>query len=164
MKKTRQLHLWIGLICSIFILLQSATGLLLSEKQLFGLAGGMGGSPTQAQAASGMSGGSTSGVSADMPSKQAVSDQAASDGRPPMDGNRDNVTGGRGGQAAQQGVMGLIKGLHEGKIGHTDVRWLIDLGAIGMIVLTVTGIVMSVKTLRAQSVQRKRRLAAIANA
>ncbi|WP_270885274.1 PepSY-associated TM helix domain-containing protein [Paenibacillus aestuarii] len=156
MKRTRQLHLWIGLICSIFILLQSVTGLLLSEKQLFGLAGGMGGGPPQE-----MNGGGTSAAAADMPSKQTGSDQAASGSRQPMGDTQDSGMG-RGGQGGQQGMIGLIKGLHEGKIGQTDVRWLVDLGALGMIVLTVTGIVLSMKTLRAQSIQRKRRTAAVA--
>ncbi|UUZ85897.1 PepSY domain-containing protein [Paenibacillus sp. P26] len=36
MRKYRQLHLWIGLICSVFILVESVTGLLLSEPWLMG--------------------------------------------------------------------------------------------------------------------------------
>src|SRR3954463_7086002 len=36
MKKTRQAHLWIGLICSIFILMESITGLLMNEPWLIG--------------------------------------------------------------------------------------------------------------------------------
>src|SRR4051812_4280912 len=36
MKNTRKAHLWIGLICSIFILIESVTGLLMNEPWLIG--------------------------------------------------------------------------------------------------------------------------------
>ncbi|STO36655.1 Uncharacterised protein [[Flavobacterium] thermophilum] len=36
MRKMRNLHLWIGLISSIFLLVEAVTGLLLSEPWLIG--------------------------------------------------------------------------------------------------------------------------------
>jgi hypothetical protein len=75
-------------------------------------------------------------------------------------GNRPafNGAGGPGpGQGEANSVAGIIKGLHEGKIGNTNVKWLIDLTAIGMIFLTITGIILSIKTLRAQSISKKKR-------
>lgn len=106
MKRTRQIHLWIGLVCSVFILVQAVTGLLLMEPWLIG--GGKEGVP----------------------------------------GQRGQM-GGEGG-----GNVGFIKNLHAGKIGNTDIGWLIDLGAIGLIILTVTGITMSIKILKAQRIRR----------
>jgi hypothetical protein len=150
MKKIRQLHLWIGLICSVFILIESITGLLLSEQSLLGSGGDMKGRPTQAAA----------GLNAPMKGDRTSSaDQNASGAAP--QGSRPQF-GGDGAirQGGDTSLMGIIKGLHEGKIGTTNVRWLIDLTAIGMIVLTLTGITMSIKTLRAQSIQRKRRAVA----
>lgn len=148
MKKTRQLHLWIGLICSVFISLQSITGLLLSEKALLGLGGDMEGRP---QMAAGMNAPNTKSSDSATSTDQTASEGAAAipqGDRPQFgDGGSDNS------------FIGIVKGLHEGKIGQTNVRWLIDLTAIGMIVLTVTGITLSIKTLRAQRIQRKRRVA-----
>lgn len=40
------------------------------------------------------------------------------------------------------------RGLHEGKIGTFRIRWFIDLAAIGMILLTLSGIYLSVPILR----------------
>lgn len=145
MKKTRQLHLWIGLICSVFILLESITGLLLSEKGLLGLGGEMGGRP---QAAAGMNVTSTKSSNSAASNVQTVSEGAAT----APQGDRPQQFGG-----GNNSFLGIVKGLHEGRIGQTDVKWLIDLTAIGMIVLTVTGITLSIKTLRAQRIQRKRR-------
>ncbi|MEW9699375.1 PepSY-associated TM helix domain-containing protein [Paenibacillus sp. SI8] len=151
MKRTRQLHLWIGLICSVFILLQSITGLLLSEKALLGLGEGMEGRPPQSVA--GMNGSTTANSgNGDAGQTSADDKSAAQANRPQFGGDREG-----GGNTS---FIGIVKGLHEGKIGQTNVKWLIDLTALGMIVLTATGIMLSIKTLRAQSIQRKRRAAA----
>ncbi|UUZ85896.1 hypothetical protein LJK88_22030 [Paenibacillus sp. P26] len=40
------------------------------------------------------------------------------------------------------------------------MKWLADLTAIAMIILTSTGIALSIQTLRAQSMSRKKRLQA----
>jgi hypothetical protein len=117
-KKWRQLHVWIGLLCSVLILMESITGLLLSEPWLIGMEGREGmrghhGSPEGFQSA------------------------------PPQGGNS---------------LMGLVRQLHEGRIGGMDVKWLADLAAVSMIILTVTGITLSINTLRAQRISRTKRL------
>jgi hypothetical protein len=158
MKKTRQLHLWIGLICSVFILIESITGLLLSERSLLG-SGGMEMRSPQAisqnttdgsNAPTAVSGDHASDITA--PAGTVDQSQAA-----PSQGNGQAFKGGAEGGA--NSLLGIIKGLHEGRIGSTNVKWLVDLTAIGMIFLTVTGITLSIKTLRGQSVRRKKRLA-----
>ncbi|MCS7461580.1 PepSY-associated TM helix domain-containing protein [Paenibacillus doosanensis] len=61
----------------------------------------------------------------------------------------------------QQGnsFVGFIHGLHEGRVGSVNVKWLADVTAVGLIILTVTGISLSLQTLRAQRRSRNKRAA-----
>jgi hypothetical protein len=52
--------------------------------------------------------------------------------------------------------MNIIRGLHEGRIGNTDVKWLIDLTAIAMMFLTGSGIYLSLKVLGSERKRKKR--------
>jgi hypothetical protein len=62
-----------------------------------------------------------------------------------------------GGNGASQGsFMSTIKGLHAGRIGNTDVKWLMDLAALAMIFLTGSGIYLSLKVLGADRKRKKR--------
>ncbi|MGO4268340.1 PepSY-associated TM helix domain-containing protein [Paenibacillus sp. TAF58] len=159
MKRTRQLHLWIGLICSVFILIQSITGLLLSEKWLIGS------EETEMRPPGAMSQGMTNGNrDGAAPSNQASNSMTPSAGGDQgtagaMQGNRPALNGPGPGQDGANGLTGFIKGLHEGKIGNTNVKWLVDIAAISMIFLTITGIILSIKTLRAQGISKKKRRA-----
>lgn len=142
MKGNRQIHLWVGLICSVFILLQSVTGLLLLEPWIIG--GGEGGrgemsaAPTASTAVA--AGANTTTAVAAFPDRGAGGD--------------------RGGIEGGGGAASFIKNLHEGRIGNTDISWLLDLAAIGMIILTVTGIILSIKILKSQQIRRKKQRAA----
>ncbi len=72
-------------------------------------------------------------------------------GRSGFGGNRNIAGGPRAGAAmGQNSVMTTIRGLHEGRIGNTNIKWLIDLVALAMMVLTGTGIYLSIKVLRAE--------------
>nr|WP_268633538.1 PepSY-associated TM helix domain-containing protein [Paenibacillus alginolyticus] len=142
MKRTRQLHLWIGLICSVFILFESITGLLLSEKWLIG----SGGTDMRPPGAISQSSNSIT--------PPAAGDQGTAGAR---QGNRPAFNGPGPDQDGANSLTGIIKGLHEGRIGNTNVNWLVDIAAISMIFLTITGIILSIKTLRAQGIQRKKR-------
>jgi hypothetical protein len=159
MKKTRKTHLWIGLICSVFILIESITGLLMNEPWLIGQSSQLEGNrgdfqpgqfnrqfnqgtapqgttPDASQAAGQTNGqtnanGQTQGQNGTTPNMQFPG-QA----RP-------------GGEGMSQGTfMSTIRGLHEGKIGNTNVKWLIDLVALALIFLTCSGIYLSLKVLR----------------
>lgn len=142
MKRNRQIHLWIGLICSVFILLQSVTGLLLLEPWLIGGGeserGERAAAPASATAV--VNSTTTDGATAAFPGGGAFSD--------------------RGGMEGGGGAVSFIKNLHEGRIGNTDISWILDLAAIGMIILTVTGIILSVKVLKSQQIRRKKLRAA----
>jgi hypothetical protein len=59
------------------------------------------------------------------------------------------------GEGSSGSLMSVIKGLHEGRIGTTNIKWLIDLTAIAMIFLTGSGIFLSTKVLAADR-KRKR--------
>ncbi len=157
MRRTRQLHLWIGLICSIFILIESVTGLLLSERWLLG-SGSTDMRPPQAITQSASAAGQDTGQS-DQTANNTGRTFTARNGESASDGasanNRQAFKDGDRGEGS--GATGIIKGLHEGRIGQTNVKWLADLTAVGMIVLTSTGIILSIKSLRAQSIRRKKR-------
>jgi hypothetical protein len=148
MKKMRQAHLWIGLITSVFLLMEAITGLLLAEPWLIGqqpkgepmLMQGV----EQGQISSGNFAQGESSSSPDLEQR----------GFRPREGFR----GERGGNS----LAGIIRGLHEGRLGNMDIRWAIDIAAISMIFLTLSGIYLSVKLLRAQRKSRKKRSLKIA--
>lgn len=146
MRKTRQLHLWIGLICSVFILIEAVTGLFLLEPQLLGGSGQRGAPPQQMQQQQ------TTNAGAGSSDANAASPAVRGDGGA-FPRNRNMGTGSEGGA----GATNFIRNLHEGRIGNTDIGWVMDIAAIGMIILTITGIVMSTKILAAQNVRRRKR-------
>jgi hypothetical protein len=147
-KKWRQLHVWIGLLCSVLILMESITGLLLSEPWLIGMEGREGMRGHQA-----VSLGRDASTAAD---ENAANGSVDSSATPPFHGSPEGFP-----SAPPQGgnsLMGLVRQLHEGRIGGMDVKWLADLAAVSMIILTVTGITLSINTLRAQRISRTKRL------
>ncbi len=180
MKKTRKAHLWIGLICSIFILMESITGLLMNEPWLIGqstMEGNRGnfqpgrmvswqhdssiGSNQQDQA-----GGQQQGQSSSQPnaSGQAQQSQTGTNSNEQFPGQGGPGVGGPGvrgpgGEGMSQGsFMSMIKGLHEGRIGTTNIKWLLDLTAVALIFLTSSGIFLSLKVLLADRKSKLRRV------
>ena len=132
MIKNRQLHLWIGLLASILILVEAVTGLIMTEPWLIGTS---------------------------KPSKQQVeisNSQTDSDGwenRMHLDRELSQGTDFR--STSNESLMGFIKGLHSGRIGNTNISILLDIVAIGLIILTITGIILSIKVLKAQRIRRE---------
>lgn len=124
MKKLRRLHLWIGLFCSVIILLEAVTGLLLLNPGLLG-ASEAEGPPVRQEVA--QAGGQEASIE-----NEAVT-------RP-----------GREFPPAAHGfsVLRVIKQLHSGHIGGTDLSGLLSVGAVAVIILTVTGIVLTIKVLK----------------
>jgi hypothetical protein len=159
MRKTRQLHLWIGLICSVFILIEAVTGLFLLEPQLLGGSGGNLGGPPQMRQQQPQTP-TTSGVDANAASPDARANAGTSG--PGRAGGAGEGFAGRGGAGGGfpggggSGAINIIRNLHEGRIGSTNIKWVMDIAAIGMMILTITGIVLSTKTLAAQRVRRKK--------
>jgi hypothetical protein len=172
MRKVRRAHLWIGLIASLFIFVEALTGLLLTEPWLIGQSGG-----GAFEGGQGMRGNFQPGQfnQGQGPQSQSSADTAQSDGN---NGQTQSSSGGNGQVQGQnnfggnrqfrsqnglnrnanflrngqnQGsIMGIIRGLHEGRIGTTNIKWLIDLIAIAMMALTGTGIYLSINVLRAE--------------
>lgn len=130
MKKIRQLHLWIGLLTSVIILMEAITGLLMVEPRLMG---------------------------ASAPAMERVAEREM----PQVEGSAEGLEAERSFSPPGQGssAMGFIKGLHSGRIGNTDVSFLLDIAAIVLIILTTTGIILSVRELRAKSRSRSRKIA-----
>jgi hypothetical protein len=157
MKKMWQAHLWIGLITSVFLLMEAITGLLLAEPWLIGQPKG---EPMFMQGAE--HGPISSGMAQQGPSSARNFAEGESSSSPDFEqrsfGPREGFRGERGGNS----LAGIIRGLHEGRLGNIDIRWAIDIAAISMIFLTLSGIYLSVKLLRAQSKSRKKRSLKIA--
>lgn len=137
--------MWIGLLSSIIILVESITGLLLAEPWLMGVEGREGRPPQAVM--------ENQTMTTQPSSNQAVQAEPAAihseQGEHGMQAN---------GRREQGGIMSVVHQLHEGRIGSMDAKWLVDVSAIAMIVLTITGITLSIKTLRAQNIRRKRSL------
>ncbi|CCO08159.1 PepSY domain-containing protein [Desulforamulus hydrothermalis] len=129
-RQLRQVHLWIGLLTSVLILIEAVTGLLMAEPWLMGVS---------------------------KPSKQISEAAGHLAGNPGMGrmggefkGGHDITPGGSG-----NSIMHFVRNLHAGRIGNTDISLLLDLVAIGLIILTMTGIILSVRALKLQSTARK---------
>lgn len=125
MKKLRRLHLWIGLFCSVVILLEAVTGLLMLNPGLLGVS-----------------------KAADRPLAQQW---VAQEGGQNASGENGAVARQRQGfPPAGQGFSALrvIKELHTGRIGGADLSWLLSAGAVAVIILTITGIVLTINVLK----------------
>jgi len=136
MKKIRQLHLWIGLLTSVLILMESITGLLMMEPWLMGA-----GRPALEQRV------------------QTQKTQSAAEGEiVQREGFTEGLEADRNFSPPDQrsSAMGFVKNLHSGRISNTDVSFLLDIAAIVLIILTATGIILSIRVLKAQSRGRRK--------
>ncbi len=132
MKKSRQLHLWIGLLTSFLILIEAVTGLLMVEPWLMGVNG-----PPEQR------------VEFEKPATGEVVESAGF--------GRGGGAGRHFGPAGQgNSIRSVVKNLHAGRIGNTDVSFLLDIVAVGLIFLTITGMIMSIKVLKAQRIRHRR--------
>jgi hypothetical protein len=94
-KLARNVHLWVGVVLSVFILIEACTGLIQAEPWIIG------------------------------------TDESQL---------HDNLTS----------FAHFTNSVHEGKIGTINLKWVIDITAIGLIILTLTGIYLSVPFLRSR--------------
>lgn len=161
MKKLRRAHLWIGLIASIFIFMEALTGLLMNEPWLIGqstIESGRGNfQPGQMNRFQGMQGSTdtTGQAGGQTQGQNGFNRNRQFQGRQRFGGNGNFTPGMRGGMS--QGIIGTIRNLHQGRIGNTDVKWLIDLIALAMMFLTGTGVFLSIKVLSAENKPKKLR-------
>lgn len=155
MRKIRNLHLWIGLFTSLLILIEAVTGLLMLEPALMGAGQPQGeqrvmiDEPTTGQ----VSEGSTAGQQ--QTGQQATADQSNSGQVPGRRGPDRPVKEEDGNlNPAGQGssFASFVKGLHSGKIGRTDISIVLDLVAISLIFMTVTGMILTVRALKRRRV------------
>jgi len=171
MKKLRRAHLWIGLVASIFIFVESLTGLLMNEPWLVGQSqavsgranfqpgqfyqgqNGQGNSTGQGQASGQFQGQGTTNGNGQFQGQGGAKGAGQFQGSGGFRRNA-NFTG-IGRNASSQGILGTIRNLHDGRIGNTNVKWLLDLVAIAMMVLTATGVYLSINVLRAESKRKK---------
>jgi len=126
MKKIRSLHLWIGLFTSLFILIEAVTGLLMLEPWLMGAS-----QPAAEQRVM-----LEKTAQGEMPEKAGAAREGTEAERQfKPSGQRNSVTD-------------FVKSLHAGRVGGTDVSVLLDIVALGLIFMTVTGMILTVKALK----------------
>jgi hypothetical protein len=171
MKNTRKAHLWIGLICSIFILIESITGLLMNEPWLIGqsqMEGNKGNfQPGQFNQSAAPQGTTTdsSQTTGQTQEQTPANNQTQANGQTQGQSGTNATSqfpgrtgvGGLGGEGGTSSITGIIRGLHEGKIGTTNVKWLVDLVALAMIFLTGSGIFLSLKILKTDRKRKSRK-------
>lgn len=132
-KTARKIHLWVGLILATVLIIEAVTGIIMAEPWLVGQG--------KQQLPSG--------------TQQSVIEQGKTPGSKevvlPAEGRK--IENSR--QAANGlNIVGFAKGLHQGRIGSVDVKWVIDLAAIGLVILTVSGVYIAIPILRARSKKR----------
>ena len=129
----RKVHLWVGLILALVIIMEAVTGLLLAEPWLVGREKTQqhGGSLSESQQK-----GLTNEQNTARPQREAIGKQKA--------------------PAGEITAFAFAKGLHSGRIGDWNFKWLVDLTAIGLIILTLTGIQLSIPILRARRHRNRR--------
>lgn len=130
MRKSRQLHLWIGLLTSVIILIEAITGLLLNEPWLMGV-----------------------DKTAHRPRMEVEQPAVAELAETGETLTKERVAGHYQG-GSNNSMIGFVKNLHAGRIGNTDVSILLDIMAIGLIILTITGITLSLRVLKTQRLRR----------
>lgn len=146
MRRTiKKAHMWLGLILAIFILLEAVTGLIMVEPWVIGESAQVhadGGShPYIAEIGSGATGG-TEPSSVESESSASSSVENKMERRPDTD---------REGFSA----AGLVRMLHQGRIGGLDLGFILDILAVGLVILTVTGIYLAIPLLRPPGSRRE---------
>ncbi|SMC79101.1 PepSY-associated TM helix domain-containing protein [Sporomusa malonica] len=120
------MHMWIGLILAIVLLIEAVTGLILAEPWIVGQQG----KPQMPQASP-----QSNIEQGTAPTTRGV--------EPPFKPASNEFN-----------AFGFAKGLHQGKVGGFELKWIVDFSAIGLIILTVTGVYLSIPILK---VRRNRR-------
>ncbi len=128
LQATRKIHMWLGLIVSVFLLIEAITGLLLAEPWLIGV------NKAQSQ---------NINLGADRQNKTPIA----------------NFNDGKAVDIPKQAPnhvtsLGFVKKLHQGIVGDQNFKWLADITAISIMILSFTGIYLSIPILRAKSKKR----------
>lgn len=124
-KAARKIHLWVGLVLALVILAEALTGLILAEPWIAGQ------DKARPPQSAGMQGSPEQGKVLASTEKPGV-EQA----RPGSDGGS---------------IVGFARGLHQGRVGGFDLKWLVDLTAAGLIILVLTGVFISAPALRVRN-------------
>ncbi|MED5018580.1 PepSY-associated TM helix domain-containing protein [Paenibacillus chibensis] len=151
MRKIRKIHMWIGIIATVFLLIESVTGIIMyfdhgdrrvgTERAAFRMNGSM---PAFANSSSNQQNGqSSSGGQADANAQNSQNNQSGQNGQNSSGAgrfgangmNRFNGSGQFPGKESGGSFSMNVRSLHEGVVGL--------ISGIGMLLLTGTGIVMS---------------------
>ena len=116
LKTVRKLHLWLGLFMSIFILIEAVTGLLLAEPSLMGVNRT---APINVE--------DKQPISVEQNNQQTIRERKNPERHGDQIGQENNF-------------FGFVKQLHSGRVGEYSIKWLVDIVAVSLIILTLTGI------------------------
>lgn len=167
MKRTRKLHLWIGLITSLLLFLEVGSGLLLTERWL--MSGSSHTSTSNEHTAH-------SGV--ETSKKLSMTDaikKASETGAFNLDqisvvmnhgaymvvlndAKRTTITISPDGSIIgkeSNAFAAFVRGLHVGQIGEVNIKWVLDIVSISLLFLTGSGIYLSLKIIRAKKRSKK---------
>nr|WP_092069063.1 PepSY-associated TM helix domain-containing protein [Dendrosporobacter quercicolus]NSL47328.1 PepSY domain-containing protein [Dendrosporobacter quercicolus DSM 1736]SDL85439.1 PepSY-associated TM region [Dendrosporobacter quercicolus] len=130
LQTVRTVHLWLGLIISLFLLTEAFTGLILSRPALIGA-----GKATHSQHSQLLTGEvkSPAGLNQNLTEEEA---RTAAEQAKLVSGDVSSLV--------------FLKQLHQGIIYNNTFRWLVELVAVSIIILTLTGIYLSVPFLKVQ--------------
>ncbi len=128
LKVMRSLHLWLGLFLTVFLLIEAVTGLILSQPSIIGI--GKAQHPSQI-------------VQIGEENKTFAIQQIDSESDYKSIGHAKQVSG-------DVSILVFIKQLHQGIIHSENFRWIVEIVAIGIIILTLTGVYLSIPLLKAQ--------------
>lgn len=120
----RKVHLWLGLILAVFLLVEATTGLILSSPALIGA--------NQAYH-------TASGTAQQQRHEKQVVPVNAGIGQANSE------------LSADVSSLVFVKELHQGIIYNKNFRWIVEIIAVSIIVLTLTGIYLSIPFLKAQA-------------
>jgi uncharacterized iron-regulated membrane protein len=168
-KKTRNLHLWIGLITSIFLFIEAATGLLLTERWLMGMSGHHSHHHSHNH---GMESEKLHIIDAVKKASETGAFNLQDVGVIMNHGmymvklNDDKGTlitispSGTIVSKEANSLASIVRGLHVGQLGDVNFRWMLDIASISILILTATGIYLSIKILRIQAKGKQKKLSA----
>ncbi|EGL17833.1 MULTISPECIES: PepSY-associated TM helix domain-containing protein [Paenibacillus] len=175
--KTRKYHLWVGLIASIFIFVEALTGILLVHTSTMGFNKQV---QTYEAPAASNSGQQTLNVAEavlkasqsgafDLSEARLVMNHTLGDGHHGQAGDykvrlRDDdqtlyVIDLYGNVIRKEvnATNNFVRDLHFGELYGKDITWFVDIAAISIMFLTATGIVLSIRVLKAGSIRKSKR-------
>lgn len=119
--------MWLGLALAIFLIIEAVTGFILLEPWIVG----MDKSKPAPESNNFIEGNKSPAI------QEPNSEKINKEINPRQAPNQNNA-------------YGIVRKIHEGIFGSLNFKWLLEITVIGLIILTLTGIYLSIPILKAQ--------------